>query len=192
MDDTKKYKGTMKELFYFSFSKVLIRVEYQKEGNTLQYASHRDLTFGERVVVEQYVFSNFAVKTDFFNQHPATFIYLGIDKSLEKELNMFQLKNTIKSMAGKDQAIKEEIDTLVARSMTNYYFEQIGDEILSLRRNLDHENPQQIITESREKMNELIKAFNTYSDKKVTLSEVIPGDLRDHFKSVDINQDILN
>ncbi|MBN2009379.1 hypothetical protein JW960_08535 [candidate division KSB1 bacterium] len=192
MDDTKRYKGTMKELFYFSFSKVLIRVEYQKEINTMRYSSHRELTFGERVVVEQYIFSNFAVKTDFFNQNPATFTYLGVDKELEKELNLFQLKNTIKSMAGKDQAIKEEIDSLMAKSMTNYYFEQIGDEILSLRRNLDNDDQRKIITESREKINELIKAFNAYSDKKVTLAEVIPGDLKNHFDAVDVDMDMLN
>ncbi len=187
MDNTKNDQGTMKELFYFSFSKVLIRVEYLKEGNVLQYASHRELTFGERVVVEQYIFSNFAVKTDYYNEDPAQFTYLGVDKSLEKELNLFQLKNTIKSMAGKDKEIKDEIDTLVARSMTNYYFEQIGDAIIALRRKLDSKNFPQIIRESREKIDELIKAFNQYSERKVTWEDVIPRDLQQHFDSSCLN-----
>jgi len=190
MDDTKKQQGAMKELFYFSFSKVLIRVEYFKDGNSLQYASHRDLTFGERVVVEQYIFSNFAVKTDFYNQNPATFTFVGTDKDLEKELNMFQLKNTIKSMAGKDRVIKDEIDTLLAESMSKYYFEQIGNEILSLRKSLKNQKHRQTIVECREKMHELIKAFNQYSEKKVTMDEVIPVDLRDHLQTLD--SDIVN
>ena len=76
--------------------------------------------------------------------------------------------------------------------MTNYYFEQIGDEIRSLRENLAGNSQKSSIKESRQKMNKLIEAFNTYSDKKVTFEEVIPGDLRDHFKTMDFNMDILN
>ncbi|MBN1352439.1 hypothetical protein JXJ21_23780, partial [candidate division KSB1 bacterium] len=81
----------MKELLYFSFSDLLVRVEYSQEANSLKYSSHRDMKFGERVIVEQYLLSNFALKTEYYNRQPALFIYLGVDKKLVKDLNLFHL-----------------------------------------------------------------------------------------------------
>lgn len=172
----------MKELLYFSFSDLLVRVEYSKEANSLKYAAHRDISFGERVVVEQYLLSNIALKTEYYNRYPALFIYLGKDSKLLRDLNLFHLKNTIKFLAGRDKEVKQQVEGLIAKSMSNYYFEQIGDEILTLRKkakkNLDEINS----VESKAKMDELIKAYNIYSDKKITINDVIPVDLKEYFQ----------
>jgi len=169
----------MKELLYFSFSDLLVRVEYSKEANSLKYSSHREISFGERVVIEQYLLSNIALKTEYYNRYPALFIYLGKDQKLIKDLNLFHLKNTLKMMAGRDKEVKEQVNELVAKSMSNYYFEQIGDEILSLRRLMQSKSNSAGFSKTQAKMKELIKAYNTYSERKITLDDVIPVDLRE-------------
>lgn len=173
----------MKELLYFSFSDLLVRVEYSDEANSLKYSAHRDINFGERVIVEQYLLSNFALKTDYYNRHPALFIYLGVDKKLVKDLNLFHLKNTLKSLVNKEKEVKEQVKDLINHSMLNYYFEQIGDEILALRREVNEECRSNQIDDSLEKMLELIKAYNLYSDKKIKIEEVIPEELKTYINA---------
>ena len=106
--------------------------------NDLDNAFHwLEIAFEERVVIEQYLLTNIAVKTDFYNRHPALFIYLGKDEKLIRDLNLFHLKNTIKFLAGREKEVKEKVDELINNSMSNYYFEQIGDTIVKLRKNLN-------------------------------------------------------
>lgn len=178
----------MKELLYFSFADLLVRVEYSKEANSLKYSSHRDISFGERVVIEQYLLSNVALKTEFYNRHPAMFIFLGKDEKLTRDLNLFHLKNTLKSLAGREKEVNEKVGELINSSMSNYYFEQIGDTLLELRNNLKEKteitsNGKDVVAikETKEKMSELIRAYNMYADKKISLQHVVPVDLKNFF-----------
>jgi len=182
----------MKELLYFSFADLLVKLEYSKEANSLKYASHREISFDERVVIEQYLLTNMAVKTDFYNRYPALFIYLGKDEKLVRDLNLFHLKNTLKFLAGREKEVKEKVDELINSSMSNYYFERIGDTIVELRKTLKtgqetdgSEHNVMIVKETQEKMNELIKAYNLYSNKKISMEAVVPRDLLDNFNIID-------
>jgi len=166
-----------------------VKVEYSKDANSLKYASHREIAFDERVVIEQYLLTNIAVKTDFYNRHPALFIYLGKDEKLIRDLNLFHLKNTIKFLAGREKEVKEKVDELISNSMSNYYFEQIGDTIVKLRQNLkigenqhDDQHNVLVVQETKEKMMELIKAYNLYANKKISIENVVPGDLSSYFE----------
>ncbi len=179
----------MKELLYFSFSDLLVKVEYSKEANSLKYSSHREISFGERVVIEQYLLTNIAIKTEFYNRYPALFIYLGKDEKLVRDLNLFHLKNTIKFLAGREKEVKEKVDELINSSMSNYYFERIGDMILELRKSLkfgqdknDNDYNIMVVKETKEKMDKLIKAYNLYSDKKISIENVVPRDLMEYFE----------
>jgi len=168
----------MKDLLYFSFSDLLIKAQYSKKSNSLKYSSHRKITFGERVVIEQYLLSNFALKTEYYKRHPSMFVYMGEDESLVKELNVLHLKNTIKVLSDKDKEVKEQINDLIANSMRNYYFEQIGDGILSLREEFKESTNEKRVSELVDKIDELIKAYNQYSSQKITIEDVIPVDIK--------------
>ena len=76
----------MKELLYFSSSDLMVQVLYEKEGNSLNYFTHRKLSFGERVIVEQYLLTNIAVKTEYYKKQPANFNYGGISGQLVKRI----------------------------------------------------------------------------------------------------------
>jgi len=174
----------MKELLYFSFADLMARVEYHQEANSLRYVTHRKMTYGERVVVEQYILTNFALKTDYYKRHPALFIYVGLDAQLVKELNLFHLKNTLKTLVEKEKDVKDSVNGLISQSMQNYYFEQIGDMILAARREVKENETgcsSVRLDQLKIKMEELVRAYNNYTDQKITINEVIPSELKSYF-----------
>jgi hypothetical protein len=174
----------MKELLYFSFADLMVRVEYHKEANSLRYATHRKITFGERVIVEQYLLTNIALKTEYYKRQPALFIYLGLDAQLVKDLNLFHLKNTLKTLVEKEKDVKASVNGLINQSMLNYYFEQIGDTILAIRREIENDGTARLdgrLDSLKVKMEELVKAYNLYTEQKITINEVIPSELKSHF-----------
>jgi len=170
----------MKELLYFSFSDLLVKVEYNKEANSLKYLVHREININERIMVEQYILSHFALKTEYYRRRPALFMYLGVEKKLFRDLNLLHLKNTLKSLLDRDKKIKEQVKKLINQSLSNYYFEQIGDAILALRQEVNTNCRAEFIDESRDKMAKLVEAYNLYSDRKVKLEEIIPQELKSY------------
>ena len=173
----------MKELLYFSFADLMARVEYHQEANSLRYATHRNMTYGERVVVEQYLLANSALKTEYYKRQPALFIYSGIDAQLAKELNLFHLKNTLKSLVEKERDVKDSVHGLINQSMHNYYFEQIGDTILEIRQEVASGARDEKLNKFKNKVEELLKAYNLYSDQQLTVSEVVPSELQSYFSN---------
>ena len=142
------------------------------------------MTFGERTIVDQYLLTNIALKTDYYKRQPGLFIYLGIDTQLTKDLNLFHLKNTLKSLTDKEKDVKASVTGLINQSMQNYYFEQIGDTILHVRREIENgdasRSHKQLYT-LKMKMEELVKAYNVYTEQKITINEVIPSELKSYF-----------
>lgn len=174
----------MKELLYFSFADLMARVEYHQEANSLRYTTHRQMLYNERVVVEQYILTTIALKTEYYKRQPALFIYVGLDAQLVKELNLFHLKNTLKTLVEKEQDVKDSVSGLINQSMQNYYFEQIGDTILDARREIKDitaDSMGERLDQIKIKMEELVKAYNNYSAQKITINEVIPSELKSYF-----------
>jgi len=172
----------MKELLYFSFADLMARVEYHQEANSLRYATHRQMSHGERVVVEQYILTNIGPKTGYYKKLPAMFIYIGLEAQLVKELNLFHLKNTLKTLVEKEKDVKSSVDGLISQSMQNYYFEQIGDTILAARRGVKNVDcTEERLEPLKLKLEELIKAYNTYAEQKITINEIVPAELKSYF-----------
>jgi hypothetical protein len=179
-----RLEASMKELFYFSFADLMARVEYHQEANTLRYATHRKIAYSERVIVEQYLLTNFAQKTEYYKRQPALFVYLGTDAQLTKDLDAFHLKNTLRELVEKEKDVKDSVSGLINQSMQNYYFERIGDTILDARREIaDVETglADERLGMLKMKMEELVKAYNVYTDQKITINEVIPSELKSYF-----------
>lgn len=84
----------MKELVYFSFADLMARIEYLQTANALRYVTHREMTFDERITVERYLLTDFAMKTNYYKRHPALFVYLGTDQQLTETLEALHSKKT--------------------------------------------------------------------------------------------------
>jgi hypothetical protein len=168
----------MNELLYFSFADLMVRVEYNKEANALRYATHRNLTFGERVIVEQYLLTNIALKTDYYKSHPALLISLGVDSALSKDLKLFHLKSALKSLVHKEKDVNASVNDLINQSMISYYSEQIGETILEIRREIATGADNSNLSRLKNKVEELINAYNVYSEQKLTVSQALPDELQ--------------
>ena len=74
---------------------------------------------------------------------------------------------------------------MISSSMSNYYFERIGDTIIEMRKQMknqkDHENLI-IIEKTKKNIKELVTAYNIYSDKKISIENAVPADLKDYFE----------
>ena len=170
----------MKELLYFSFADLMVRVDYNKDANSLRYSSHRKITFGERVIVEQYLLTNIALKTDYYKKQPALCIYLGVDAQLVKDLNLFHLKNTLKTLVDKEKHVKASVNDLINQSMLNFYFAKIGDTILTIRQEVEsNADKDEIIINYKQKLEELIEAYNLYTEEKINVRKVLPAELQE-------------
>jgi len=173
----------MRELLYFSSSDLMIQVSYKKDVNSIHYFSHRELSFGERVIVEQYLLTNIAVKTEYYKKHPAMLNYIGVNSQLVKELNQFHLKNTMNTLKEKESKVKSSVKSLIDQSMSNYYFEQIGNTILEIKHTIKGKCfDQNRMFDYRKRLEELIDAYNAYSEKAVELRDVLPVDIKHLFQ----------
>lgn len=174
----------MKELFYFSFADLMTRIEYHREANSLCYATHRKITFRERVIVEQFLLNTVALQTDYYKRQPALFVCLGTDPHLVKALDMFHSENAVREPVVDENEINDSVSSLISRSMQNYYFEQIGETILEARRCMANGNAG--FADGRRgrgkvKLEELVKAYNVYTDQKITPAQIIPSELNSYF-----------
>ncbi|MGH7596224.1 MAG: hypothetical protein ACREOI_07720 [bacterium] len=167
----------MNELFYFAFADLMVRVEYDKKANSLRYASHRRMASGERMVIEQYVLTSIAAKTDYYKRQSSRFIYLGVETQLIKNLNNFHYRATPE----KEMDATASVKGLINQSMQNYYFEQIGDAIVAMRQELRNGAAPARVAPFRRKMEELVEAYNHYAEQKISVAEVIPSELQTHF-----------
>ena len=168
----------MKELLYFSSTDLMVQVSYKKEANSLNYSSHRKLSFGERVIVEQYLLTNIAVKTEYYKKHPAIFNYLGINSKLTKDLNQFHLKNTIKTLKEKDTEVADSVKKLINKSMASYYFERIGNTILEVREAVKEPLYNKNMEIYENKLKQLVDAYNVHAADKITYQNVVPEELK--------------
>ncbi len=167
----------MKELFYFSHSDLMIQVEPDQQTKTYQYSSHRKITFSEREIVERYLINNVVEKTEINPNNPACLCYTGIDIDLEKEFKQFQQNKTNKILSTKEKTIDNAVESLIAKSMSNYYFEQIGDTILELKKMIRKSPTANDLTSCKQNLVELVKAYNMYSLDTIKVEDVLPKKL---------------
>ena len=174
----------MEDLLYFTFSKLLVKIEYSKDNNTLTYSSHREISDKERKIIENYILTKIAVKTDYYKRSPSSFVYAGKNISLQRDLKLLRLKKMLKVLAVRDQKAKEEVDELINSSLSNYYFERIGDTLLQIRKQIKNKKTVNVVTIEKTKndIKELVKAYNLYSDQKITLDRAVPADLKKIFE----------
>jgi len=168
---------TMERFFYFISSDLMVRVSYNAQMNSLRYISHREMEIAEKIAVEHYILAQVGPSTGYCDRSPSLLVYVGVDQDLIKELRFHQLKSTVDKVIVEKLEIDAKVQNLIHTSLSNYYFEQIGEEIMSLRKEIEGGSKKQfgnIIT----KIVELVDAYNLHSNQKVTVEEVIPEELR--------------
>lgn len=176
----------MVELFYFSNLDLMLKVEYAKEAGVLCCTSHREMEPNERLMAEQYLLTKMLAKTDDDLEPPVKFVYLGTDKRLRKRLAGLRQKEELQLSRRNEKEIAASVKNLINVSMRNYYTERIGELIMSARLVLqDGEQHQAQASMLKQQMNDLLKAYNFFTDRKVTLNEIIPADLKPYWPGLE-------
>lgn len=165
---------SLQELFYFTAFDLMIQVEYHSWTNALRYATHRRILSEERIVLEQYLLSKVALRTDFYKKEPSLFVYLGVDNKLEKR-KQEHLRGV--DTNSEDQA-QEAVTAVINAAMRDYYFARIGEALIHFRHEVNGIDSKQVIADFKREMNELMDAYNAHSDEKLKMSEVVPQELR--------------
>ena len=164
----------MQELLYFTFADLLLSVVYDKKNNIFQYRTHRAISPKERIVIDQYLLSKVAIVTDYYKRQESGFLSLGVDIRLVKALDKFHATNASKKAKKDNSSIQEVVSQLVTDSMSEYYFEKVGEEIMILREEMKGLHRQCKIMEYKNNLAVLLKAYNKYGSKKISLDEILP------------------
>ncbi|HDP98595.1 MAG TPA: hypothetical protein ENN22_05360 [bacterium] len=181
----------MNEAYYFVNLQLLVRADYNKKTNTISYQTHRKMSSDEKVMLEHYILTTFARTTQYYQTSPSTLSYLGTNIELKKDMKLLKLKKILKVMAIHDKQITEKVSELISDSMSNYYFERIGDTILEMRKKIETDQIDKLLEIERAKsdIEELLKAYNNYTGKEISIEKVVPKDLMEYLKhQVNFNQ----
>jgi hypothetical protein len=170
----------MNELLYFSSVDLLIRVDYSPDTNALRYWTNRKPEATERRLVEQYLLSEFAARVGYYDRAPSLFICMGTDPQLNNELQTKRVQESVGETASREKQVEAEVKAAIKASMKAYYFEQLGDEILAFRREVEQGGLPERIREAKVRISQLLGAYNLYSDQRLSLKDILPADLQDY------------
>lgn len=173
----------MKELVYFGKLDLLIKVHYDKDANAIRYLTHRKASADERISIEKYIIANFAAGTDYLTDDYSALLYIGVDPDLEKNLKSFREEHDMKRMNARSAKLDAMVRQLVKGSLKEFYFKRLGDSLLEFRKQIKKKEVASDVALEKLKANiiELIEAYNSYSEQKVTLDTAVPSDLRVYF-----------
>ncbi|RPI02896.1 MAG: hypothetical protein EHM72_03010 [Calditrichaeota bacterium] len=174
----------MEELFYFPTFDLLTRITYAQEANSLRYASHRSLNANEKRVVERYILQEIAPKTDYYQKSPSLLLYMGIDASLKKELKAYQVKDAIQNIIERKQEIDHKVQDLISSSLSNYYFERLGDKLLTLRNILSRTMDAYELENVLKDISILLAAYNQNSGQQINIETILPHEVMQQYQQL--------
>ncbi|MCH8957406.1 hypothetical protein IIA28_19140 [candidate division KSB1 bacterium] len=163
---------SMKELFYFSQSDLMIQVQYSEASNALSYSSHREITEVERKFVEHYIRTKVTSEAEIDSVS-----YMGINHELAKELNEYHSKNNLKSLHERHEKVDGVVKGLIKESMANYYFDQIGNKLIEVKGMIQEGSAVSELNREKKNLAELVYAYNIYAEQKVNFEKVLPKEL---------------
>ncbi|MBN1996770.1 hypothetical protein JW935_04400 [candidate division KSB1 bacterium] len=173
----------MEELFYFKSYNLLIKAKYSAETNSLRYSTHRPISLDERKVIDRYILNDIAPHTDYYKNTPSLLMYMGVDLSLEKELRNYRLHDTIKDVLIKRNHVEKKVKKLISDSMSQYYFDRLGDELVKFRRVIEHADSEDTIDSYLIRIEKLLDAYNQHSGKSIDLVTILPKEAKEHIQN---------
>ncbi len=171
----------MDDLYYFPSLDILIKVIYARDANSIRYATHRSTSADEKKTLERYILQEIAPLTDYYKRTPSLLLYMGVDTMLRKELRKYQVKDTIRGVINHKLDIEEKVQSLISHSLSNYYFERLGEKLLHLRHLLENKGNPEEIEKLIEKIDTLLQAYNQNAGQNIQLESILPQEAKKFF-----------
>ncbi len=170
----------MNDTIYFSTFNVLVEIEFDDSNNQLFYYSHKLLETNEREAIDFYILNHIAPKTDYF-KGPSVFSYKGVDSGLELNLNRYLFHGIIRDVLKSKLDIDLKVKDLIGHSLTNYYFEKVGEQIIKIKNLFDQKNGEKFYYETLN-LESLLNAYNQNAETDINLETIVPDVLLKYFK----------
>ena len=167
----------MDKLYYFAPLALMLRIWHNSDHNSIHFSSHRLLSEKEIRRVEQYIMDKVLPSLD----HPMMtrdLIYKGQDESLREELRFYRLQGTIREVISKKQIVDDQVRDLINRSLSNYYFEKLGEKLICLRRALNQNARDHHIDQLIKDVQILLEAYNVNSGQRLELDQILPREAK--------------
>ncbi len=171
----------MNELLFFPSVDVLVRVNYGIDTNSIRYTTHRSLLSKERKVVENYLLKEVAPKTEYYKRTPSILLYVGVEKKLIKDLKFFRVKDVMQKALNHKFVIDNQVKDLISHSLSNYYFEKVGEEIIKLRNLLKNDYSELNLEKMLVQISVLLRAYNENSGQNINIKKVLPREVLSHY-----------
>jgi len=167
----------MNELLFFPKIDVLIRINYGTDTNSIRYATHRAVLANEREVIENYILRKVAPNTDYFNRTPSIMLYAGIEKRLEKNLNVFRIQNLMRNALDHKIVIDNKVREFINQSLGSYYFDKVGDKLLELKNLLKNGFTEEQFEIKLMQLKILLNAYNENTGQNIHIRNILPKEI---------------
>ena len=171
-----------KQLVYFSSPNLMVRVSFKRGPNAIQYSSHREMVINERSGIERYLLDNVPIKAKHTKNTAPAVQYMGVEEDLVTKLDQLPSRHKRLSVVEKESRVEDAVRELINQSLANYYFEQIGNALVEIRRLSGSLDMSLLSGGFEEKLRELVEAYNLHTEKKVSVHEIVPEELREYVK----------
>jgi hypothetical protein len=167
----------MEELYYLQNLDLLIKVMMDEDEGYVRFYTHRHITESETSEVEHFIHYQIGFEVPNHSGAPEFLRYAGLDSTLASELRFHRLQGTIKNVLNKKQDIDIKVHTLIETSLSTYYFERLGDELVKLRKALNAQESKETLHILLQNIKILLDAYNSNSGQNLELSQVVPEHL---------------
>jgi len=171
----------MNELLFFPAVDVLVRVNYGIDTNSIRYTTHRSLLSKEREIVENYLLKKVAPKTQYYKRTPSILLYVGVEKKLVKNIKFFRVQGLMKEVLNHKFVIENQVKDLISQSLSNYYFEKVGDELIKLRELLKENYTELNVENMLKQISLLLRAYNENSGQNIHIKNILPREVLSHY-----------
>jgi hypothetical protein len=136
------------------------------------------MAINERTGIERYLLENVPVEI----KHPtgiSAVHYMGVEEDLVIKLDQIPSQHKRLSVLEKENRVEGAVRDLINQSLSNYYFEQIGNALVEIRRLSGSLDKSLLRGGLEDKLKELVDAYNQHTKNKVSVDEIVPADLRE-------------
>lgn len=172
----------MKDIYYFSSIDLLVRICQSQGKRIIHFTTHRPAVESELQTVEAFIAKKFDLcQANSSEDDEAVYLlYLGVEQGLQNENRYQHLQSTINKVVNKKQIIDQQVEDLINQSLSNYYFEKLGEKLIVLRRAINQNATAHHIEKMIGEIRLLLDAYNYHAGQDLSLSQILPREALPH------------
>ena len=90
----------------------------------------------------------------------------------------------MKDVLDRQEIVDDEVKKLISTSLSKYYFDKIGDELINLRKVMKYDPSGDEVEDLLYKINALLEAYNTNSGQCIDIANILPKEAVNHYQQI--------